>query len=402
MDSDGDGLLDSVETSGWLTQRGTTYRTDPTKMDTDGDGLSDGEEAGALTASDPAPVYAGVSDPTNPDSDDDGLTDRAELHGWTTRLGATYRTDVRRADTDGDGLFDGDEAGAPSGDEATIRYVGWSDPLRPDSYDDGLSDADEMDFALDAFARDTDGDELTDAQEVNEFETDPTNPDTDGDGLTDAYEVAHIADQGLNPLWEDEKIDKWQYAREFAQGAIVGDLAPGDSLAWFAGNVASGGASFIPGVGWVVGAVADVRDLIGSAIRADWVAAGFSAVALIPAAGDAAAIPAKAGKFTARVPRLAPETARFISKLDWAPDQIRGVAMRSIWWNAWDPLTRDSSTRSMLRLTQGPTDLNALHAARQRSVALCASEKSNRIGVAPSMLELLDTKGIPYTIHLPR
>lgn len=74
--------------------------------------------------------------------------------------------------------------------------------------------------------------------------------------------------------------------------------------------------------------------------------------------------------------------------------------MRSIWWNAWDPLTRDSSTCSMLRLTQGPTDLNALHAARQRSVALCASEKSNRIGVAPSMLELLDTKGIPYTIHL--
>ena len=52
------------------------------------------------------------------------------------------------ADTDGDGLFDGDEAGAPSGDEATIRYVGWSDPLRPDSDDDGLSDADEMDFAL--------------------------------------------------------------------------------------------------------------------------------------------------------------------------------------------------------------------------------------------------------------
>ena len=57
MDSDGDGLLDSVETSGWLTQRGTTYRTDPTKMDTDGDGLSDGEEAGALTASDPAPTH---------------------------------------------------------------------------------------------------------------------------------------------------------------------------------------------------------------------------------------------------------------------------------------------------------------------------------------------------------
>ncbi len=37
--------------------------------------------------------------------------------------------------------------------------------------------------------RDTDGDGLTDDQEVNVTKTDPTNPDTDGDGLTDGQEV---------------------------------------------------------------------------------------------------------------------------------------------------------------------------------------------------------------------
>ncbi|HCG2985589.1 TPA: hypothetical protein NJV00_000143 [Corynebacterium striatum] len=37
--------------------------------------------------------------------------------------------------------------------------------------------------------RDTDGDGLTDDQEVNVHKTDPTNPDTDGDGLTDGQEV---------------------------------------------------------------------------------------------------------------------------------------------------------------------------------------------------------------------
>jgi hypothetical protein len=49
---------------------------------------------------------------------------------------------------------------------------------------------------------DTDGDGLTDGDEVNTHGTDPNNQDTDGDGLTDKEEV----DLGRNPAnWEPEK-----------------------------------------------------------------------------------------------------------------------------------------------------------------------------------------------------
>ena len=44
-DADGDGLTNSVESSGWVTQDGSEHRTDPYKADTDGDGLTDGDEA---------------------------------------------------------------------------------------------------------------------------------------------------------------------------------------------------------------------------------------------------------------------------------------------------------------------------------------------------------------------
>ena len=45
-DSDGDGIPDQVETSGWRTQGDAVYRTNPDRRDTDGDGLTDGDEAG--------------------------------------------------------------------------------------------------------------------------------------------------------------------------------------------------------------------------------------------------------------------------------------------------------------------------------------------------------------------
>jgi len=43
-DSDGDGISDSVETSGWSNKSGGPYHTSPTDSDSDNDGLSDGEE----------------------------------------------------------------------------------------------------------------------------------------------------------------------------------------------------------------------------------------------------------------------------------------------------------------------------------------------------------------------
>lgn len=80
------------------------------------------------------------------DDDGDRLSNSRELE-----LG----TEPNNADTDGDGLSDGDEV-----------LVWGTDPLR----------------------RDTDGDGLSDGQEVNDTGTDPTKDDTDGDGMKDGVD----------------------------------------------------------------------------------------------------------------------------------------------------------------------------------------------------------------------
>ncbi|NIB64256.1 YSIRK-type signal peptide-containing protein, partial [Streptococcus pseudopneumoniae] len=86
-------------------------------------------------------------------------------------------------DTDGDGLTDKQEV-----DKGT-------DPLKQDTDGDGLTDKQEIDKGTDPLKQDTDGDGLTDKQEIDKG-TDPLKQDTDGDGLTDKQEV----DKGTDPL----------------------------------------------------------------------------------------------------------------------------------------------------------------------------------------------------------
>jgi hypothetical protein len=87
-DADKDGLFDDDETN--------VYGTNPAVADTDGDGTSDGEE-----------VYLGtdpkVSNPpaARPDGDKDGLYDDDEKN--------IYGTNPAVADTDKDGVTDGEE-----------------------------------------------------------------------------------------------------------------------------------------------------------------------------------------------------------------------------------------------------------------------------------------------------
>ncbi|MEO0604865.1 MAG: hypothetical protein AAF211_25760, partial [Myxococcota bacterium] len=82
-----------------------------------------------------------------------------------------------RVDTDGDGLSDAEE----------IRWWG-THPGQRDTDRDGLPDGEEARLQTDPGLDDTDGDGLPDGLEVRSRRTDPTRADTDGDGLADGDE----------------------------------------------------------------------------------------------------------------------------------------------------------------------------------------------------------------------
>jgi transglutaminase-like putative cysteine protease len=162
MDADGDGLERPQE---------EMLGTSDYNRDSDWDGLDDWTE-----------VWSIGSNPMNRDTDQDGLSDGLE---W-----AVMGTNATRADTDGGGANDGAEV------------VAKTDPLDPrddskarDSDGDGLTDSQELILRTNATLADTDGDGLTDSQELN-LGTDPLMKDTDGDGLSDGME----AEMGTNPL----------------------------------------------------------------------------------------------------------------------------------------------------------------------------------------------------------
>jgi hypothetical protein len=73
-----------------------------------------------------------------------------------------------------------------------------------DSDDDGLSDAAEIALGTNPNNPDTDGDLLSDGQEVNDYDTNPLLVDTDGDQLTDYEEVMTY---GTNPNSADTDND---------------------------------------------------------------------------------------------------------------------------------------------------------------------------------------------------
>lgn len=131
LDADGDGLSNVAETTGWPTQDGSVFVTDPNNPDSDGDGLSDGEEAGALvTNTQSVTSYFGLSNPRLPDSDGDTVGDADEYF---------QDMDPKSRDSDSDGLdddleleVDSDPTSAnPDGDSYTDKeeYARGSDPL---------------------------------------------------------------------------------------------------------------------------------------------------------------------------------------------------------------------------------------------------------------------------------
>ena len=177
------GVKSGKKDAYWNFLAGLTVGGESPDGDPDGDGLTNREEKELGT------------DPHKADTDDDGLSDGDEVH--------KYKTNPLKADSDGDGLNDGDEA---------MKYK--TDPNKADTDGDGLNDGDEvMKYKTDPLTADTDGDSLSDGDEVLKYKTDPLKKDTDGGGVDEGAEVA----RGSNPLdpaddmnWPPKKKEELQ------------------------------------------------------------------------------------------------------------------------------------------------------------------------------------------------
>lgn len=147
-----------------------TITEEPTpipELDSDGDGIPDSVEAELGT------------DPNSPDSDNDGVNDSVEV---------MIGLDPLSGDSDGDGLPDGQED--DDGDNLTlleeIEYGTYT--WTGDSDVDGILDGDEIHiYGTDPLNYDTDGDTIEDGDELK-LGTDPLIPDSDGDGIPDGQE----------------------------------------------------------------------------------------------------------------------------------------------------------------------------------------------------------------------
>ncbi len=143
----------------WSFSIGLTAVGESGNADPDHDGLTNSQERELGT------------NPKVADTDGDGLSDGDEVN--------TYKTNPLKVDSDGDGLKDGDEV-----------KIYHTNPNKADSDGDGLNDSDEvMKYKTDPNKADTDGDGLSDGDEILKYKTDPMKSDTDGDGLSDGDEV---------------------------------------------------------------------------------------------------------------------------------------------------------------------------------------------------------------------
>jgi predicted CXXCH cytochrome family protein len=139
-------------------------------------------------------------DPHGSDLEDlHGRSNSMLRKGWrsSSELCLSCHMDVTFVDSDGDGLSDDDEVGI---------YL--TDPFNPDTDGDGLTDGDEVSMAQgsgcpDPLLPDSDGDLLPDGGEVF-GDTSPCDPDSDEDGLSDFYDPYPADPDGTQGYVEEE------------------------------------------------------------------------------------------------------------------------------------------------------------------------------------------------------
>ena len=178
-DSDSDSLNDFME---------ILKGYDPNDQDTDGGGIIDGEEL-IIHGTDPL-----VAEDDQLDSDGDGITNYCE-----GQLGLL----ILSQDSDADWLLDAEEIDLASQEPLPPgqcpEFLGLTDPLDPDSDDDGLEDG----------------------HEVLKYDTDPLDEDSDDDGIDDGDEVAQQVDHPcLLPSHPDSDYDGVYDGVELGEGGF--------------------------------------------------------------------------------------------------------------------------------------------------------------------------------------
>lgn len=193
-DTDGDGLTDAEEIGGIRIQGGetptTTVRTDPFDPDTDNDGIPDGVEAGTKTTNTVSvniassggsgleqtynrTVFNANSNPTRVDSDGDGLPDAGELDDYEIRY-TDSASDTQSFEDTIDVQTTPQIELSDVSPFLSVRTVS-PDPLSADTDNDGLQDGEEISIGTDPTSADTDGDLINDSREhLNLSSEDPT------------------------------------------------------------------------------------------------------------------------------------------------------------------------------------------------------------------------------------
>ncbi len=207
------------------------------------------------------------------DGDGDGLTNAQEAAVFTALGGTSYQAnscpDIATADTDGDGISDGDEINSGGLSDKTYTAVAIrgstdgtgpnngafpdSNPCNADTDGDGLDDGQEEALGTDATDTDTDNDGETDGDEVADG-TDPLDDDNDNDGLSNQTEMLlgtdpNKKDTDDDGIDENEVVNNDANATDYAATTSSGgdtdplnDDTDGDGL--LDGDEVNAGASF--------------------------------------------------------------------------------------------------------------------------------------------------------------